>query len=83
MYFDLDDNYDRESDVLRSFVGNRGGMVICFETALLNILFSLRLIITTTNNNTKSDGGTKRYRTRIYQMMLLLSTEVERTGMIV
>ena len=38
MYFDLDENYDPKSHVLRSFVGNRGGMVICFDEKVLEIV---------------------------------------------
>ena len=57
MYFDLDENYDPKSHVLRSFVGNRGGMKLCFDWNISGyILIPLRLI-TTTNNNTMSDGG--------------------------
>mmetsp|Transcript_38293 Transcript_38293/g.43159 ORF Transcript_38293/g.43159 Transcript_38293/m.43159 type:complete len:90 (+) Transcript_38293:559-828(+) len=57
MYFDLDENYDPKSHVLRSFVGNRGGMKLCFES---NISGYILIPFTTYNNNKQqqmSDGG--------------------------
>ena len=58
MYFDLDENYDPKSHVLRLFVGNRGGMKLCFESNISGyFVIPLQLITTTTNNNTMSDGG--------------------------
>ena len=34
----LDKNYDQESHVIRLLVGNRGGMVICFEEEILEFV---------------------------------------------
>ena len=55
-YFNLDDNYDQESHVLRSFVGKRGWMVICGDEVREFVLLVKRFQIysdpfTTYNNN--------------------------------
>ena len=57
IYFDLDKNYDPKSHVLRSFVGNREGMKLCFDWNISGYILIPLVLITTINNNTMSDDG--------------------------